>query len=164
MKEGRKRAVSVRLTAADIRKIKKLAQRLDARDTDIIRFAIKTTLARLAPLQDSAARGVGLIPVLVEFGPELLQHFELDSVRLEELVNAGATESQRVDSDDIALLAMSGAQQNYALVRLRGPEKEAAAGDDREATLRHYFYQKYSRRPPARRHEESQDAERRGNA
>lgn len=145
MTESRKRAVSVRLNAADIRKIKKLAQRLDVRDTDIIRFAIKTMLGRVAPLQDPAVRGSSLIPVFVECGVELLQHFELDTARLERIINDGVTVSQRVDADDIALLAMGNAQQSYAMLKLSALEHEGdqPSGRDLTASLRNYLYQKY---------------------
>ena len=153
-RSSRKRAVSVRLNAADIRKIKKLAQRLDLRDTDIIRFAIKTMLARVAPLHDAAVRGSSLIPVFVECGTELLQHFELDTARLERIINDGVTASQRVDADDIALLAMGNAQQSYAMLKLSALEDEGdqPPGRDLTASLRHYLYQKYvfSRRAQGR--------------
>jgi predicted DNA binding CopG/RHH family protein len=59
MAESRKRAVSLRVSDADLRKVKKLATRLGARDSDVIRFALKTMLTRLAPLCDQNVRGRG---------------------------------------------------------------------------------------------------------
>jgi len=50
--DQRKHAVSMRLGAGDIRNIKRMAKRLGVRDSDIIRFAIKSTLHRIAPLCD----------------------------------------------------------------------------------------------------------------
>ena len=47
MVEGRKQAVSIRMNATDVRKVKKLASRLGVRDSDVIRFAVKNMLARL---------------------------------------------------------------------------------------------------------------------
>jgi hypothetical protein len=52
MTEGRKQAVSLRIATADLRKIKELAQRIGARDSDVIRFALETMFARLGPLCD----------------------------------------------------------------------------------------------------------------
>ena len=67
------------MNTADIRKVKKLAGRLGTRDSDIIRFAVKTMLAKLAPLYDGEARGRNLVPVFVESGIELVRFFELDA-------------------------------------------------------------------------------------
>ena len=141
--DTRKRAVSVRLGTADIRKIKKLAQCLGARDTDVIRYAIKAMLARLAPLQDGSARGRDLLPVFVEAGAELLQHFDLDAARLDAIINEGAPRSLRVDSDDIGLIAMSAMQQRYALLRLSALGREAHDETRLPVSLRNYLYEKY---------------------
>lgn len=149
MTESRKRSVSVRLASTDIRKIKKLAQRLNVRDTDIIRFAIKTALARIAPLEDSSIRGSRLIPVFVEYGSELLRHFDLDAARLDDIINDGATAEQRVDGDDIALLAMGDGQQGYAMLKLSGLGREPAPDKSPATTLRQYLYEKYSFSRPA---------------
>ena len=45
MQEGQKQAVSLRLGAAEIRKIKRLAKRLGVRDSDVIRYALKVQLS-----------------------------------------------------------------------------------------------------------------------
>jgi hypothetical protein len=55
--ESRKQAVSIRMNAADVRKVKKLATRLGVRDSDVIRFAVKNMLARLGPLYDGVVHG-----------------------------------------------------------------------------------------------------------
>src|SRR5882762_169881 len=55
--DQRKQAVSIRLGESDIRNIKRIAKRLGVRDSDIIRFALKATLSRIAPLCDPAIRG-----------------------------------------------------------------------------------------------------------
>jgi len=88
--EGRKQAISLRLSAGDIRRIKKLADRLGARDSDVVRFAIKMMLPRMLPLTDPGVRGRNLVPVLAEWGPEAVRHFELDATTLAEIVNGDA--------------------------------------------------------------------------
>jgi hypothetical protein len=140
--DQRKQAVSIRLGESDIRNIKRIAKRLGVRDSDIIRFAIKTMLARIAPLCDQAIRGRNLVPVLVESGDELIRYFELDAFRLEAIINDQVDEGRQVDRDDIALLAMSGLREEYLVMRLKDgetPESET----DKARSLRGYLYGKY---------------------
>jgi hypothetical protein len=141
--EQRKQAVSIRLGDSDIRNIKRIAKRLGVRDSDIIRFAIKSTLGRIAPLCDQGIRGRNLVPVLVESGDELIRYFELDAFRLESIINDKAEEGRQVDRDDVALLAMSGLRDEYLLMRIK--DGRAAEGESSEQThsLRRYLYDKY---------------------
>jgi hypothetical protein len=142
--DHRKQAVSIRLGEADVRNIKRVARRLGVRDSDIIRYAIKTTLGRIAPLCDDAIRGRSLVPVLVESGDELIRYFELDAYRLDSIINEHAGETTRVDRDDIALLAMSGLREQFLIMRMQdgtsAPSHEAQASG---RSLRNYLYDKY---------------------
>jgi hypothetical protein len=141
--DQRKQAVSIRLGDSDIRNIKRIAKRLGVRDSDIIRFAIKSTLGRIAPLCDQGIRGRNLVPVLVESGDELIRYFELDAFRLESIINDKAEEGRQVDRDDVALLAMSGLRDEYLLMRIK--DGRAAEGESSAQThsLRRYLYDKY---------------------
>lgn len=143
MVDQRKQAVSIRLGESDIRNIKRIATRLGVRDSDIIRFAIKSTLSRIAPLCDQAIRGRNLVPVLVESGDELIRYFELDAFRLESIINHQVDEGRQVERDDIALLAMGGLREEYLVMRL----KDGIGASDDAATpvrsLRGYLYDKY---------------------
>jgi hypothetical protein len=144
--EGRKQAVSIRMNAADIRKVKKLAQRIGVRDSDVIRFAVKTMLTRLGPLYDQEARGRSLVPVFVESGTDLLRFFELDAARLEAIINEGVETAKRVDREDIALLALAGGQEPYAALLLSELNQRDGAGAARgepPGSLRQYLYDKY---------------------
>jgi hypothetical protein len=144
--ENRKHAVSIRMNSADVRKVKRLAQRLGVRDSDVIRFAVKGMLARLGPLHDPEVRGRNLVPVFVESGSELLRFFELDAARLEAIINEGVEPTRRVDRDDIALLAMTGAQLPYAqlkLSELSRREGERTEPGELANPLRQYLYDKY---------------------
>jgi hypothetical protein len=141
--DQRKQAVSIRLGESDIRNIKRIAQRLGVRDSDIIRFAIKTMLSRIAPLCDPGIRGRNLVPVLVESGDELIRYFEIDAFRLEAIINDNVGEGREVERDDIALLAMSGLREEYLVMRLKdgvGTHVESVAAD---RSLRRYLYDKY---------------------
>ena len=146
MIEIRKQAVSIRMNGGDVRKVKKLAQRLGVRDSDVIRFAVKSMLARLAPLYDPEVRGRNLVPVFVESGVELLRFFELDAMRLEAMINEGADVARRVDRDDIELLALTGGQAPYAALKLSAlhhGDHENSDASQLAASLRQYLYDKY---------------------
>ncbi|MFO0705220.1 MAG: hypothetical protein U0412_00045 [Nitrospira sp.] len=109
MGEGRKRAVSMRLSAADLRKIKCIAQRLGVRESDVIRFAVKTTLTRLSLLSDPAIRGRSLLPLFIDPTKELAAHFDLDATKLNDLINSGIEDdTRRVPLDDLHGIAMNG--------------------------------------------------------
>ena len=146
MVEIRKQAISIRMHTADIRKVKKLAQRLGVRDSDVIRFAVKCALSRLGPLNDPEAKGRNLVPVFVESGAELLRFFELDSARLEAIINDGVDATRRVEREDIALLAMTGASEPYAALMLgelnRDDRRREPPGEISES-IRQYLYSKY---------------------
>jgi len=144
--ESRKQAVSIRMNSADIRKVKKLAQRLGVRDSDVVRFAVKSMLARLGPLYDPEVKGRNLVPVFVESGAELLRYFDLDASRLEAIINDGVDALKRVERDDIALLALTGAQEPYAalmLSELNRDERRKSRTGELSDSLRQYLYEKY---------------------
>ncbi len=146
--EQRKQAVSIRLGDGDIRNIKRIAKRLGVRDSDIIRFAIKSALARLGPLCDESIRGRNLVPVLVESGDDLIRYFELDAYRLETIINSDADQEQQVERYDIALLAMSGLREDYLVMRLKDGDGHSAKPAGPARTLRGYLYDKYVYRNP----------------
>jgi hypothetical protein len=150
--ESRKQAVSIRMSGADIRNVKKLAKRLGVRDSDVVRFAVKTMLARLSLLCDSSVRGSELVPLLAEHGAELCRHFDLDVGQLEAIINDNAEESRRVDRDDIQLIAMTNVQRSYLGVRLFEQAQRSRGGEGPELSslyaqegqpLRTYLYDKY---------------------
>jgi hypothetical protein len=148
--KGRKQAVSIRMSAADVRNVKHLAQRIGARDSDVIRFAVKSMLSRLGPLYDPQVRGRSLVPVFVESGADLLRFFELDASRLEAIINTGAEAGNQVERDDLALLALAGAQELYAALMLKGMNPKGSNGStgpvEEPGSLRRYLYEKYVHR------------------
>ncbi len=141
--ENRKQAVSIRLSTGDVRKIKRLAERLGVRDSDVIRFAVKSTLQRLAPLCDPEIRGRNLVPLFVEGASDLIVYFDLDAFRLESIVNEGADEERQVEHEDIQMLAMSVTQQPYLKLRLGGANGADGASERTAESLRQYLYRKY---------------------
>src|SRR5271166_5317087 len=143
MADNRKQAVSIRLGEGDIRNIKRIAKRLRVRDSDIIRFAIKSMLNRTSPLCDEGIRGRNLVPVLVESGDELIRYFELDAYRLDNIINESAEEGARVHRDDVALLAMSGLRDQYLMMRLKDSNGSGVEAGGQQYSLRGYLYDKY---------------------
>jgi hypothetical protein len=156
MVDQRKQAVSIRLGESDIRNIKRIAQRLGVRDSDIIRFAIKSTLSRVAPLCDPGIRGRNLVPVLVESGDELIRYFELDAFRLESIINDNVDGERQVERDDIALLAMSGLREEYLVMRMTGANGTPVAAGV-QGRLRRYLYNKYVYRSGDHQHEAARE-------
>ena len=154
MVDKRKQAVSIRLGEGDLRNIKRMALRLGVRDSDIIRFAVKSMLSRIAPLCDDAIRGRNLVPVMVESGDELIRFFELDAYRLDSIINEQAGASTRVDRDDIALLAMSGLREQYLMMRMQDGTAVPPEGTP-SRSLRNYLYDKYVYRNEEYRQSES---------
>lgn len=166
----KKQAISVRVGEADLGNLRRLAKRLGVRDSDVIRVAIKTLLTKWSPLHDSNVRGRSLVPVFLENGTELFRHFDLDTPRLDSIINDGVHAEGRVELEDIQLLSMSGIQRSYLRWRLEqvgnniqpgavvnGSQLNGAAvpqvnGDAHpnnndhtqiEQTLRQYLYEKY---------------------
>ncbi len=134
------------MSVADVRRIKKLAQRLNARDSDIIRFAVKGMLARLGPLYEPEVRGRALVPVLIEAGVDFLRFFDLDAARLDSLINGDAEPDKRVAREDLALLALTGGQEPYAalmLSELVQADERQLRSKDLSGSLREYLYEKY---------------------
>ena len=143
MVDQRKQSVSIRLGVGDVRNVKRMAKRLGVRDSDIIRFAIKSTLSRMAPLCGTTVAGRNLLPLLMESGDELIRHFELDSYRLETIINEYAEDEVRVDRDDIALLAMSCLRDQYLLMRMKDASVAVPEGSAAAHSLKNYLYEKY---------------------
>lgn len=139
---ARKRLVSIRLDTTDVERVRRIAERLQARESDVFRFALSLAFSRLAPLCESNARGADLLPLLIEFGPELIRHFNLDAQRLLEVVNDGGNGANALEAGDIELLAMRTVPDNYLSARMRALVGDAG-NQDTLAQLRSYFYQKY---------------------
>lgn len=136
--------ISLRVSSHDLDKVRKVAQRLRVRESKVLRFAIKAMLLRLEPLPDEHATGRDLMPIFVDFGHELSRYFELDFARLNGILNDGVENpEQRVDLDDIALMAMSDMPSSYRYLKLKqlsGRSVDRLALAD---SLRSYLYDKY---------------------
>lgn len=145
MADRHSRAYSVRLSGSDLRKLKGVASRLAVTESDLIRFALRRSLARLSPLDDEDTQGASLLPVFVEFGAELTSYFDLDLARLEDVLMVKNGASKSVDREDIGLLLLAGLDETRFYVRLRelsNKRIDPKLGDGKKA-LRKYLYDKY---------------------
>lgn len=154
--ENQKQCVSVRLSTGDIRKIKRIAQRLNVSDSDVIRFGIKGMLSKLRPLSDSTSAGSQLLPVFLEHGNEVARYFDFDADRLDYIINQNADAEQAVGRIDIELLAMRNVFPNYLKMQLEKLLGETIEEKELISNLRQYLYSKYGHQRSAPR---SQGAE-----
>lgn len=144
MIESNKPLVSVRLCHADLERLGEIARRLRARESDVIRFALRLAFAKLAPLLDENARGRDLIPIFVECGPELTRHFDLDSQTLDDIINGDLDDPQkRVDSEDIELIAALHMPSYHPRTKLMGLPKHGIGRLSLSGALQQYLYEKY---------------------
>ncbi len=149
MIDDKKQTVSVRMSASDHNKVKEIANRLHVRESDLFRFAVKSAITKLLPLYDKNFKGKDLIPLFIEFGNELTNYFELDTMRLDEIINEGvsADSDNYVDYDDLNLIAMSGIRENHLYIRLNYLNQEFNSNGpvehENHSLLKRYLYRKY---------------------
>ena len=98
---------------ADLKKIKKISERLGVRDSDVIRYAVKCLLVKLSPISDPAVRGRHLVPVFLEMGRDLTHGFDIDAARLHEILNDGASPEECVGIEDLHMIAMAGEGSSF---------------------------------------------------
>jgi len=129
MANPRLQGISLRLSDADIRRIKAVSGRLGVRESDLLRFAIRTLLNQLAPLADPSVRGRELVPMLLEHGGELVREFGFDSHALAALVNEGVVGTDQVGRADLSalMLLVSGAATAPTKAELQARLQSGAA-------------------------------------
>ncbi len=145
MIKTRKKMVSLRVDTKDLNKTRGIARRLNVRESEVFRFALKVTLGRLGMFHDLSVVGRDLLPVFMELGTELVNHFDLDAEMVERLINEGAQDDNKVDWRDIELVTLAGSQDRYACLRLQ----QLTQGRNEHAyfpgAIQEYMYEKYMR-------------------
>jgi hypothetical protein len=137
------RAYSVRLSGADLRKLKALSERLGSTESDVVRFALRYMLNRLSPLHDLDVSGATLLPVFVDLGRELIANFDLDESSLDRILNGKSENGRRVDREDISLLLMAGLESTRLNARLAELNGKPMEHDSTGVELKDYLYGKY---------------------
>lgn len=146
--EGRKQGVSIRMSTEDVDRIKQIARRLAVRDSDVIRYAIKSLLNRLSPLDVAGTYGKEVLPVFIENGAELARTFGLDTKKLDAIINGDLQDQQdTVSRKDVELLAMSGTADSYLRMRIRKLVQDDSNTRDVTSMLQEYLYEKYLLEP-----------------
>jgi len=148
MSGNQKKIVSMRISENDHLKIKRIAKRLEAKDSDVIRFAIKTTLSKLSPLDRKDRVGSDVLAAFIEIGKELANFFDLDADKLENIINNGsASLNNQVEYRDIELIAMSALPEHFLQRKIQdmvdAKSLEFGVRSDIENVLREYLYKKY---------------------
>jgi len=115
-------------------------------DSDVIRFAVKNMLAKLDRFTIRRHTDEIVRSVFVESGAELLRFFDIDASKLESIITTASRVKRRVERDDIALLALTGAQEPYAALKLSEldrTERRRQTTAELSESLRQYLYAKY---------------------
>lgn len=145
MKDDSKKIVSVRVNQSDLEKIRFISQRLRVRESKVLRFAIKVMLNRLGPLHDPKSTGTDLMPIFADLGHELTNYFQFDYTRLESIINGNIDDPvKRVDSEDIALVAVNDMPASYRCMKLRELSNQPIKQSELAESLREYLYEKYA--------------------
>ena len=139
-----KKNISVRLGVADLRRVKEIALRLDVKESEIFRYAVKALSTRLMPLLNRQLSGVAMLVALLESGEEMLRYFEFDAQQLDRLINASIAEGQlQVETEDIELLVIAGINREYLATQLSEILNTSVEGQLAFEALRQYLFRKY---------------------
>ena len=143
-KEKRKKGVSVRMSTDDLDRLKRIANHLSVRDSDVIRYSVKSMLKRLAPLADKDKHHVHLLPIFIEHGAELASAFDLSTDKIDEIINsARGNTNKKVARNDIELLTISGPTEGYQQLHISEALKPDKHTGDIGLHLKEYLYDKY---------------------
>jgi len=144
MSANKKRTISVRLNASDLKKLKDIAKRLQVRESDVFRFAVRTTLAKLGPLHDLNNSGADLLPVFLDHGKDLTNYFNIDVSLLDEIFNNGIDNpSKRIAREDIEMIIMAETNENYVVLKLQERSGKITEAQTLLETLKMYLCEKY---------------------
>jgi len=137
----------MRISESDHLKVKRIANRLGVRDSDMYRYAIKTILAKLSPLDHKNRCGSDVLPAFIECGKELASFFNLDSEKLNTIINNGnQNNSLNVEMHDIELIAMSALPDHFLQRKIQDLIKtDDTIKSNTDNILSEYLYEKYLR-------------------
>lgn len=144
MLRSKKQNVSVRLQISDLQNMKEIAALLRVRESDVMRFSVRSTLKRLLPLKDSSIRGRQLLPVLLNIGAELVDFFDLEECQLYELVNMDVPETQKVAMEDIELVTMCTNKEQLVLSKLKDLLNQSTQPFGVSTLVKQYLCDKYA--------------------
>jgi len=136
----------MRISESDHLKIKRIANRLGVRDSDMYRYAIKTALSKLSPLDHRDRCGRDVLPAFIESGKELANFFNLDAEKLNTIINNGNESKElNIDIHDIELIAMSALPDHFMQRKIQEMLETTSANTNIDNALCEYLYDKYLR-------------------
>jgi hypothetical protein len=143
---NKKQCVSVRLKNGDLQKIEQIANRLNVKNSDVIRYAVKAMLKSLMPLHDDEVKGHRLLPMIIDHCCDLSHHFDLDADQLENIINADSTNKDEcVQRHDIELLALCGLSPEHIQYKFQEITGQNATTDEIPHLLKEYLINKYEK-------------------
>ena len=84
------------------------------------------------------------MPIFADLGHELTNYFQFDYTRLESIINGNVDDpTKRVDSEDIALVAVNDMPASYRYMKLRELSSQPVKQSELAESLREYLYEKY---------------------
>lgn len=142
--ENKTCCISVRLSEAEYQKIKLTAEKLRVRNSDFMRYAIKTALTRLSAFHNPELCGIALLPTMIEHCNELNRHFDLDADKLDVIINAKSEEVEKqVARNDIELLALCGMSVEIIQERFRQVTGIELKHNEVHQFMKNYLADKY---------------------
>lgn len=141
---GNKKNISVRLTDSDLRSLKSLSTRLDIKESDLFRYAVKTAMHKVMPLLHRDLAGPEFLMALLDCGEEMLKHFEFDTHQLGKIVNSDQSQQIQVSVEDIELVAIAAVNEAYLVKRLIELGQDVPSKDFAYECLQSYIKDKYS--------------------
>lgn len=138
-----KKNISVRLSESDLRRLKDIAARLQVKDSDLFRFAVKMMLSRMMPLLRQDMKGIDVLLTILDAGGEMLRYFEFDSHKIDRIVNSEAEAGKRIAMEDIDLVSIAMLNQQYLRTQLVEMGEITSQAQNPVAVLREYLYKKY---------------------
>ncbi len=142
--ENKTCCISVRLSETERKKIKAIAEKLQVRNSDVVRYAIRTTLTRLSAFHNPEFNGTTLLPTMIEYCNELNRHFDLDADKLDNIINAKTSEpDMQVARNDIELLALCGMPVEIIQERFRQVTGIKLKNNEVYQFMKKYLVEKY---------------------
>jgi hypothetical protein len=141
--DNSKRIVSMRINTSDFGRVKAMAKRLKARDSEVLRFVLRLGLAEMSALCRRGATPQEMLGAFALHGPALVDHFELNEARLDQLLNADRGEAP-VTLEDLELLVVAAQSTRLLAFRLQELTGTAVVPEDARTFLRTYLEAKYS--------------------
>jgi len=145
IEENSKRIVSLRMNTSDYGRVKAIARRFRARDSEVLRLLLKVGLDELDSLYRQDVDTPTLAGQVAMHGATLVDHLALSARRLDEALNAGRVPTERVAVEDLELVVLAAGSPSALAGRLEALTGTPVTAAGALAALRDYLLCKYAR-------------------